>query len=92
MLATADFESQCYVIGSATFHGCCQEVACRDQDVNTWTQACYSPTIVCGDNKDRSEGSAQEESVESEKVSVGTMEACMSTPQILEEHWCGWER
>lgn len=71
MLATADFESQSYVIGSATFWGCCQEVACRGHNVNIQTQVCYSPTTVCGDNKGRSRGSVQEESVESEEVSVG---------------------
>lgn len=61
VVATADFESQCYRIGSAAFRGCCQEVACRGQDVNIQTQACYSPTTVCRDNKDRSRGSVQEE-------------------------------
>lgn len=61
VVATADFEPQCYRIGSAAFRGCCQEVACRGQDVNIQTQACYSPTTVCRDDKDRSRG--QEKSI-----------------------------
>lgn len=89
MSATADFESQCYMIGSAAFHACCQEVACRSQNVNT---RLHRPTTVSAENKVRNGGLVQEESVESEKVFVGMKEACVSTPQIPEEHWCGWEQ